>query len=148
MPLLNYTTSVPVTRTIGHIQATLVQAGARQISTEYNDVGTPVGMNFTVLTAFGPRHFTLPVNADAVYAVLQQQKVERRYQTPEHSERVAWRILKDWTEAQLAIIQTNMVTLDQVMLPYMIGDNGQTVYELYRDQQLALPASSDYSEQT
>ena len=35
-----------------------------------------------------------------------------------------------------------MVTLDQVMLPYMQGDNGQTVYELYRDQQLALGTGS------
>ena len=61
-----------------------------------------------------------------------------RYSTPEHAERVAWRIVKDWLEAQLAIIRTEMVTLDQVMLPYMVGDEGHTVYELYRDRQLAL----------
>jgi hypothetical protein len=32
-----------------------------------------------------------------------------------------------------------MVTFDQVMLPYMVDADGKTVYELYRDQQLALP---------
>jgi hypothetical protein len=45
-------------------------------------------------------------------------------------------------EAQLAIIRTEMVTLDQVMLPYMRGDSGQTMYELYVNQQLALPSGS------
>jgi Arc/MetJ family transcription regulator len=142
MPLLNYTTEVPVMRTAGQIQAALVQAGARRISTDYDAVGQPVGISFEVETGFGVRHFALPVNRDAVHAVLQQQKVEPRYRTLGQAERVAWRIMKDWVEAQLAIIQTNMVTLDQVMLPYMLVDDGRTVYEVYRDQQLALPAGS------
>jgi hypothetical protein len=142
MPLLNYTTEVPVMRTAGQIQAALVQAGARRISTDYDAVGHPVGISFEVETGFGVRHFALPVDAPAVHTVLQRQKVEPRYRTPEQAERVAWRITKDWVEAQLAIIQTNMVTLDQVMLPYMLNDAGRTVYELYRDQQTALPAGS------
>ncbi|WP_189339127.1 hypothetical protein [Williamsia muralis] len=37
-----------------------------------------------------------------------------KYQTPEHALRVAWRITKDWVEAQLAIIETQMVTPAQV----------------------------------
>lgn len=139
MPLLNYTTSVPVSRTIGQVQALLVEAGARQMMTEYDDVGRPTGMAFTVNTGYGMRSFVLPVKASAVELVLRREGVQPRYATPEHAERVAWRILKDWLEAQLAIIRTEMVTLDQVMLPYM-SDGGRTVYELYRDQQLALPA--------
>lgn len=139
MPLLNYTTTVPAQRTIGGVQAILVEAGARQIMTTYNDTGTPVGIAFAVETGYGLRHFTVPVNAEAVHAVLRRDRdVPPRYSTPEQAERVAWRIVKDWLEAQLAIIRTQMVTLDQVMLPYMIGDEGQTVYELYRNQQLAL----------
>jgi hypothetical protein len=72
---------------------------------------------------------------------------QARYSTPEHAERVAWRIVKDWLEAQLAIIKTEMVTLDQVMLPYMRGDNGATIYEIYRDQQLAIEAPRDQARQ-
>lgn len=144
MPLLNYTTSVPVARTIGAVQALLVEAGARAIQTDYDPVGAPVSIAFAVETPFGQRFFALPVNANRVQAVLKRDKsVQPRFKTPEHAERVAWRIVKDWMEAQVAIIKTEMVTLDQVMLPYMRGDNGQTVYEVYRDQQLALPAGSD-----
>ena len=145
MPLLNYTTEGPALRTIGHVQALLVEAGARSIQTDYDAVGTPIGLAFMVETMHGPRGFKLPVQAHRVLAVLKKdKKVAPRYRTPEQAERVAWRIVKDWLEAQLAIIQTEMVTLDQVMLPYMTtGVEGRTIYELYVDKQLALPAGSD-----
>lgn len=140
MPLLNYTTAVPASRTIGQVQGLLVEAGARKIMTEYDDVGRAEGVAFTIQTALGERSFLLPVNSSRVEVVLARQRVSPRYCTPEHAERVAWRIVKDWLEAQLAIINTEMVTLDQVMLPYMANPDGRTMYELYRDQQLALPA--------
>lgn len=143
MALLNYTTSVPASRTIGQVQGLLVEAGARRIMTEYDDVGRATGIAFTVVTAHGERSFLVPVNADRVEAVLKRQRVQPRYQRPEHAERVAWRIVKDWLEAQLAIIRTEMVTLDQVMLPYMASPDGRTVWELYQTQQLALPAGGD-----
>ncbi len=142
MPLLNYTTEVPVARSLGHIQGLLVEAGARSIVTNYDEVGRAIGVAFGVHTAYGHRSFTLPVNTDRVLTVLKREKVAPRFRTPQQAERVAWRILKDWVEAQLAIIRTEMATLDQVMLPYMHDDDGRTVYELYRDRQLALPAGS------
>lgn len=142
-PLLNYTTTVPVSRTIGQVQGLLVEAGARAIMATYDDVGTPTAISFSTETPLGPRTFHLPVSSSNVERVLRREKVPARLCTPEHAERVAWRILKDWVEAQLAIIRTEMVTLDQVMLPYMQGDDGRTVYELYRERQLALPSGND-----
>lgn len=37
MPLLNYTTKVPVQRTIGQVQGLLVEAGARPIVAAYDE---------------------------------------------------------------------------------------------------------------
>jgi hypothetical protein len=142
MTLLNYTTGVPVSRTIGQVQGILVEAGARAIMAEYDDGGRVTGMSFSVETPFGQRGYTLPVRTERVLAVLERDRVSPKYRTPEHAERVAWRILKDWIEAQVALLRTEMVTLDQVMLPYMHGDDGRTVYELYLDRQLALPAEA------
>lgn len=142
MPLLNYRTTVPVHRTVSEIHGLLVEAGARQIGTEYDGAGTPTGVRFVTETVAGRRAFTLPVTARRVQAVLEREKVDARLRTPEHSQRVAWRIVKDWVEAQMAIIRTEMVTLDQVMLPYMkAGPAGETVYEMYRNEQLALPSA-------
>jgi hypothetical protein len=132
-PLLNYTTEVPVSRTIGHVHALLVEAGARQIMTTYSPVGTPTGVAFALATGEGSRGFTLPVDTDRVLAVLKRDhKVAPRFKTEQQAERVGWRIIKDWLEAQLAIIKTEMVTFEQVMLPYMRTEGGGTVYELYK----------------
>lgn len=141
MPLLNYTTSVSTDKTVAQIHKLLIEAGARQIVTDYDDVGEPEGITFVTETPTGERAFRLPVNTVRVQIVLAAQRVEPRYRTPQQSARVAWRIAKDWVEAQLAIIRTEMVTLDQVMLPYMqAGSEGETVYELFRNSQLALGA--------
>jgi len=140
MPLLNYTTSVAATRTAAEMTHVLAVKGASQIMMTY-DAGRPTGLAFAMPTAHGLRRFTLPVNVERVAKVLRNdRRVPPRYKSPEQAERVAWRIIKDWLEAQLAITETEMVTLDQVMLPYMHSDDGRTVWELYLDQQLAIGA--------
>ena len=141
-PLLNYTTTVPVTRTIGQIHALLVEAGARQINTAYDEVGTPTGIAFAIQVPGGSRGFKLPVNTDRVLAVIKRYRsgVPPRYQSAQQAERIAWRIAKDWLEAQLAIVKTEMVTFEQVMLPYMRAEDGRTLYELYMADEMGRPA--------
>ena len=51
-----------------------------------------------------------------------------------------WRITKDWVEAQMAIVEVRMASLEQVFLPYIIAKQGQTVYEVWREQQGLLEA--------
>jgi hypothetical protein len=67
--------------------------------------------------------------------VLTKQKVKC---DREQAERVAWRIVKDWVEAQMAILESEMVQMDEIFLPYMLNNQGHTVFEAYRDKQLLL----------
>lgn len=141
MPLLNYTTTVTVDRTAAKIQAHLVKAGARGIAYEYDEDGELVGMSFAVRAAYGDQTYSLPANVDRVRAVLLKQRVPKRYSTVEHAGRVAWKILHDWVGAQLALIQTETVGLDQVMLPYAHADaQGTTVYDRFVEQRTATAA--------
>lgn len=119
MPILNYTTKVDVHTTLGEIQQQLVKHGARKIMQDWDDAG----------------RITLPANVDAVHKVLTQQKVKCDLA---QAERVAWRIIKDWVEAQMAILESEMVKMEQIFLPYMINNQGQTFFEAYRDKQLRL----------
>lgn len=136
MPLLNYTTKVDVYSTIGSIQGQLVKHGAKKIMQEYDDNQRISSLSFMVDTPAGPRGIRLPANVAAVQTVLENQKVKCDY---EQAERVAWRILKDWVEAQMAIIESEMVQMDEIFLPYMIVNNsGQTLFERYRDNQLLI----------
>lgn len=135
MPLLNYTTKIDVHTTLGEIQAILVKHGAKKIMQDYDDNCHIAALTFLIQTPVGPRSIRLPANVDAVYAVLQQQKVKCDFA---QAERVAWRIVKDWTEAQMAILESAMVQMDQIFLPYMVNDHGQTFFDAYRNNQLSL----------
>lgn len=135
MPLLNYTTTMTVERTVAKIQTQLVKAGARGVASAYSDDGHLIGMSFVVRTPYGEQTYSLPANIERVRAVLLRQKVQPRYSTVEHAARVAWKILHDWMSAQLALIQTETVGLDQVMLPYAHTDErGTTVYDRFVEQ--------------
>ena len=136
MPLLNYTTKVDVYTTLGAIQSQLVKHGAKKIMQDYDDDGRIAALSFMIDTPAGPRGIRLPVNVEAVQKVLSRQKVKC---DREQAERVAWRIVKDWVEAQMAILESEMVQMEEIFLPYiMLNSAGQTVFEAYRSNQLAL----------
>ena len=135
MPLLNYTTKVDVYATLGAIQGQLVKHGAKKIMQDYDGDGHITALSFMIDTPAGPRGIRLPANVDAVHAVLHRQTVKC---DREQAERVAWRILKDWVEAQMAILESEMVQMDEIFLPYMVNQRGQTLFESYRSNQLLL----------
>lgn len=135
MPLLNYTTKVNVYTTLGEIQGQLVKHGAKKIMQDYDEAGNIAALTFAISTPAGVRGIRLPANVDAVHKVLTRQKVKC---DREQAERVAWRIVKDWVEAQMAILESEMVQMDEIFLPYMVNEKGQTLFEAYRSNQLML----------
>jgi hypothetical protein len=141
VPILNYTTSISVAKTMGEVQTALSRRGVTRVSTMYDDDGTPAGISFTMKTDYGFRDFDLPVRTDGVLAAMKSDsKVPRSQCNPEQAAKVAWRISKDWLEAQAALIDAQLATLDEVMLPYMVNEKGQTAYSLYRSTQKAIEA--------
>ena len=132
MSLLNYTTSISAEKTVTEIQGILARAGALAIMTEYDANSVLTAISLKIGTPFGPTAYSLPCDIEAIFTILHKdKKVPRRLVCNEQAARVGWRIIKDWIEAQLALVQTKMVTLDQVFLPYARTSNGQTVYERY-----------------
>lgn len=139
MPILNYTTEIAVEKTIGEVTRALARRGVTRISTLFDDDGVPAGLGFTMKTDYGPRDFELPVKTAGVLRAMQRDaKVPKSKQTSEQAARVAWRIAKDWLEAQSALIDAELASLDEVMLPYMVDAKGQTVYEVFRSNQKAI----------
>lgn len=139
MPILNYTTSIAVEKTMGEIIGTLASRGVTRISTLFDEAGTPTGVGFTLRTDYGFRDFELPVRTAGVLAAMQaDKKVPRSSCNAQQAARTAWRIAKDWLAAQAALIDADLAKLDEVMLPYMVDATGHTVYEVFRGQQLAI----------
>lgn len=135
MPILNYSTSITAAKTVGEIQTMLTNAGANRIMIENDAQRQPIALAFEL----HEHQYRLPCRHEAVYIKLHRdRKVPPRLSTREQALRVAWRILKDWTEAQLAIIETGMVQVDEVFMPYQLLSNGQSFYEHYNARQLEM----------
>lgn len=135
MAIKNYTSVVAVHTSLGEIQGALAKHGARQIMVEYDEKGTPSGVAFAIETPAGRRGFLLPANVDGVVAVFKRQGVKANR---DQAERTGWKNLRDWVLAQCAIIESGMVEMDEVFLPYMSNGQGQTLYQLYQSGILAL----------
>lgn len=135
MAIKNYTTTVGVYQSLGEIQGALASHGARQIMVDYAGDGRPTGVLFAIQLPEGRRCFSLPANVAGVRAVFQRQKVRA---DEEQAERTAWRNVRDWVLAQMAIIEAGQVEMEEVFLPYLTDGQGRTLYQAYQSGQLAL----------
>lgn len=138
MPLLNYTTSVPANKSIGQIQVNLVKHGAKAIMLEYEGARVSA-LAFQVKGPTGPLSIKLPVDTLAILNVMTEDGLQPRFLTEDHAYRVAWRILKDWVEAQMALLETEMVRMEQIFLPYIMNRDGKTLYEIMANLNFQLP---------
>lgn len=139
MAIKNYTTTINAKKTIGEIQELLSKHGANAIMTEYNN-GEVIGLSFKIMTPRGEMGVRLPANTDRVLQVLRNQRKKNNQvkDTMEQATKTAWRIIKDWIDAQMAILETEMVEMEEIFLPYMINNDGQTLYQAFKNNQLML----------
>lgn len=142
MAIKNYTTTISVEKSARDVQMLLLKHHALRISQDY-DKERVIGITFDVKTEFGLRSFALPVRTDGVLAALKADRsLKPSQRTREQAERVAWRIAKDWLEVQFAFVDSGVAKFDEVMMPYMLDGNSNTMFDLYRGSQLELEAKS------
>jgi hypothetical protein len=76
----------------------------------------------------GHTRFSLPVQWRKFQRVLELQQV-RRWDDEDYVYRVAWRNIRDWVMAQLALYETEIVDMPQVFLPFATDAKGHTLYD-------------------
>ena len=139
MPIKNYTSNVDIYTSLGEIQGALAKHGAEKIIIDYDD-GKPVAVTFAMETAQGFRGFLLPASIDGTMRVFARQKIKA---DQEQAERTAWRNVRDWVLAQMALVESADIPADEVFLPYLTDGHGTTIYSLYAGGQLMLPGGGE-----
>ncbi len=132
MAILNYTTIIDPEQTIAEIQKALTSHGVSAMMTEYD--GRQVSAVSFRMTIDGRNiTFKLPCNWRAVREIFKDQGItsvkHKDKNLDNQAIRTAWRVLKVWIDAQLALVEINMVTIPQVFLPYAMTKDGQTLFE-------------------
>ena len=144
MPILNYTTEIDAGRTVAEILRILAKAGASQARIDYED-GDPTGVMFMLNIGDRFLPFRLPANIAGVHRLIAENKqIKPHMRTRAQATRVAWRIVKDWVEAQIAFIESGQATLPQLFLPHAVGNDGRTLFEqVAADPRLLLGSGGD-----
>ena len=143
MPLMKYTTSVDIEKTIGEIEKLLAKAGATHIFKQFHD-GVPVSVAFRLQLGKNNIAFKLPMREEKIVQVFKnavsKRELPKRYWSDyDQARRTGWRIIKDWLSAQIALLEIEMVKPTEIFLPYMYDERqDKTFYEIMEQRNFNL----------
>lgn len=155
MAIKNYTSDMRMDRIFAALQQTLGQHGARRISFDYGDDGRVHGVSFVISVDGRFIPVKLPARVDKAQTVLKRQweagaisHKQGREKTygDEQAYRVAWRNILDWVQAQMALLEIEMATIEEVFLPYMVTTSGETFFEATQRTHFRLGSGADDAE--
>ena len=109
--------------------AMLAAKGASAIQIEYAN-GQPSGMSFKIDYDGQQIPFRIPANPVGVLQAL-KKSAPPSMRTPEQAQRVAWRIMKDYIEVQLAVVESQQAQFAEVFMGYAIVQGGQTLFQAF-----------------
>ena len=130
MKLKNYTSGVSVDQTIARIERFLADYGATGIMKEYDGKGVVLAINFSIPVGKKNMAIRLPADVAAVSACMEKE-VRRPHvgtitKIRAQAARTAWKLMLDWVEVQISLIEMGQAETLQVFLPYVW--NGRTTY--------------------
>lgn len=135
--------------TFEKIQKILAENGAKKVMFDYSDEGEMESISFGIMLNGHLAGFKLPAMVENVVEIMyggldryDKPKVPTDAQRAQ-AYKTAWANVRDWIDAQMAMVKTRQVDVVQVFLPYMVvkGKDGvdQSMYEkVLRDPQFTL----------
>jgi len=138
MPIKNYTTSIPVEKTVMQIERILAKHGATGILKEYDDEGRISAVSFNANIGVGQNiAFRLPMKLRAMLNItnklVKEKKLSQKYRNDmDKAMMIGWRIIKDWIDSQIALIEIEMCDIAEVFLPYAYNGTN-TLYDLFKE---------------
>lgn len=135
MALKNYTSAGH--GTFDKIQKTLSTHGAHKIMYDYakDSSGLLEAISFALEINGQALAYRLPAMVENVITVMYGKpdrwghKKEVTTTQRDQAYKTAWANVRDWIDAQMAMIDTQQADVAQVFMPYLVQKNGKTLYE-------------------
>ncbi len=138
--LKNYTSSVPMERSVQLIEQELIELGATNIMKRY-EKGELAAITFQIDMQGDACHLipiSLPARIEKVEAYMAKHLRLSGDKLKDQARRTAWKSLLEWVQIQAGFIKVGRVEILEVFLAYVWRDN-QTYYsELKNGKFLAL----------
>jgi len=139
----NYTTQISVEKTIGEIEGLLSRYGAKKILKEYDDNQNIQYLTFMIKFNNGYIPIRLPSNPEKIIVILNEKadtgKIPKKYKNnKEQAYRIMWRVILDWIDAQITMIEIGQKNLLQIFLSDVcpIGSE-KTLYDKFLENNIS-----------
>lgn len=164
MFLKNYTSTVAPSVTIYRIEQLLIRIRAARIAKEYSPAGEMKGILFQIeIEAGKPVTIKLPADVEGALNALwldyasgerlsgdgnevwgNGRKRKRKAEFRKQAECTAWKLMQDWLEVQVSMIQLKQADFLQVFLPYA-WDGRRSYYQSLKEGgfRALMPPASD-----
>lgn len=128
MSILNYTTKIDAWKTVNEVQQILAKHKVTHFNIK-NEGSYPVALSFTIDYKGQLLNFLLPCNYEGVLRCLKaDRKVPNASKNSEQALRTSWRITKDWVQAQLALVEAEIMPIEEAFLKdLIINSTGETL---------------------
>lgn len=136
VPIKNAASSASLPRIFEAIQKTLISHKAKHITYSY-EAERIVAIEFVIDINGIERPFRLPARIKNVEQIMYGKGFLSNTQKTQ-AYRTSWANIRDWIAAQMAMIDTGMVKPEEIFLPYMVSNSGQTFYEVMTEQRFLL----------
>lgn len=139
--IFKMTTTIPAQKSVSEIIAMLAGARAKSVGQEFDQSGNIEAVRFVLPIGGSDILYSLPARTGCVYVKLKEMQGPRSRTSDtdllKQAHMIAWRQLRAWVEAQLALVDTGMVKPQEVFFAYAY-DGQQTYFEKVEKQQLQL----------
>lgn len=125
--------------TFEKIQKILAENGAKKVMFDYSNDGKVEAISFAIEIEGKMIGFHLPAMVDNVTQILYGNRrrggskygpiLEITSMQRDQAYKTAWANIRDWIDAQMALVKTKQVELLQVFLPYAVTNGNQTLYD-------------------
>lgn len=145
MNIKNYTSTVPVERTVARIESLLASFGVKAIAKQYEDKRL-AALTFQIAINDKDLLIRLPASPNRVLLALRKTCKRPRADTlnrlAKQADRTAWRLQQEWLEIELTKIMLDQSEPLEVFLPY-VWDGASTFYGRLKESGFKLlPAST------
>jgi len=147
----NYTSGIAKETTISRIEWKLAAIGATHITKTYGPNASITSIIFNIPNGNRSVPIRLPANVHACYEALwrhycathRQPRETAKQGLFEQAERTAWKLVQDWIDVQVSMVEMKQAEALQVFLPYA-WDGKQTLFEAMKGGGFkALPESTE-----
>lgn len=122
------------------IEKILASHGATGIMKEYDDNGKVTALSFKAKVGEYQQEvgFRLPAKKRAMLNITTKLVNERKLprsalNDEDRAMRIGWRIIKDWIDSQMALIEIDLCDIAELFLPYAY-DGEKTLYNLFEEK--------------